>query len=305
MVSRPIKNLLTGLIDYAGLFPPSKLPMDPAVTEFTRQRASREAFVLGRFVVPAARLGELETSFARSQAAAPAPDQSPSGVIEGPWRLSVLAGGDMDAARAQIDAFNARNAGQLRADAIETKPASASDIAHTSSAFGDFDVFYELPYDRDPSELMASVAEHGGFAKIRTGGITADAFPQVAQVAEFLFAAHRAGIAFKATAGLHHALRGEYRLTYEEGCPSGTMHGFLNLFLAAAFVRQGLAAVQVKELLAERSAGVLDFSAAGVSWRGERLMADDLAATRREFALSYGSCSIAEPVEDLHALRLL
>ncbi|MEO1082841.1 MAG: hypothetical protein AAFY88_01225 [Acidobacteriota bacterium] len=304
MVSRPIKNLLTGIIDYAGLFPPSKLPMGPAVDEFMRQRRAREAFILGRFVVPAARLDELEGAFTAASAAAP-PEKQPSEATPGPWRLSVLAGGDMQAARAQIDAFNARNVGQLEADAIETKPASVDDIVRTSSAFKGLDVFYELPYDRDPSALMAAVAEQGGYAKIRTGGITADAFPQVAQVVDFLLAAHRAGIAFKATAGLHHALRGEYRLTYEDGCPEGTMHGFLNLFLAAAFVRQGLDVVKLKELLAERTAGVLDFSAAGVSWRGERLAADELAATRRDFAVSYGSCSIAEPVEDLHAMRLL
>ncbi|MEM8993241.1 MAG: hypothetical protein AAGF23_00485 [Acidobacteriota bacterium] len=269
-----------------------------------RQRRARESFVLGRFVVPAARLGELESAFSAASSKGASAEPSNDAPAK-PWRLSVLAGGDMDAARAQIDAFNARNAGRLEADAIETKPASEDDIARTSNAFGGLDVFYELPHDRDPSTLMAAVAEHGGYAKIRTGGVTADAFPRVAQVADFLFAAHRAGIAFKATAGLHHALRGEYRLTYEEGCPKGTMHGFLNLFLAAAFVRQGLDVVPVKELLAERTAGVLEFSAAGVSWRGERLAADDLAATRRDFAVSYGSCSIAEPVEDLHALRLL
>lgn len=308
MVSRPIKNLLTGLIDYAGLFPPSKLPMDPAVTEFARQRRSREAFVLGRFVVPAARLEELERSLAGvPEVTEPQPEMGDqSGVVAGPWRLSVLVGGDMDAARAKVDAFNRRNAGLAKADAIETKPASASDIVHTAAAFDGLEAFYELAYDRDPAPLMQVVAEHGGRAKIRTGGVTEDAFPEVSQVADFLFAARAAGIAFKATAGLHHPLRGEYRLTYEEGCPSGTMHGFLNLFLAAAFVRQGeLDAVKVKELLGERTAGALHFSTAGVSWRGFRLAADELAGTRRDFALSYGSCSVQEPVEDLCALRLL
>ena len=279
MVSRPIKNLLTGLIDYAGLFPPSKLPMDPAVTEFARQRRAQEAFILGRFVVPAARLEELERSLAGvpEVLAAEPEERDPSGVVFGPWRLSVLVGGDMDAARARIDAFNRRNAGLAMADAIETKPAAASDIVHTAAAFDGFDAFYELAYDRDPASLMAVIAEHGGHAKIRTGGVTEDAFPEVSQVADFLFAARAAGIAFKATAGLHHPLRGEYRLTYEEGCPSGIMHGFLNLFLAAAFVRQGeLDTVRVKELLAERTAGVLDFSSAGVTWRGFRLAAEEL-----------------------------
>ena len=43
----------------------------------------------------------------------------------------------------------------------------------------------------------------------------------------------------KATAGLHHALRGDYRLTYEPDSARRTMHGFVNLVLAAALLLAG------------------------------------------------------------------
>ncbi|MEM6793935.1 MAG: hypothetical protein AAF725_08115 [Acidobacteriota bacterium] len=297
MVSRPIKHLLTGIVDYAGLFPPAKLDMEPAVAEFGRQRASRDAWILGRFVVPAARLEELERAYQKLG----------DGEAEsGPWRLSVLVGGDAAAARAHLDSFNARNAGWAVADAIETKPSSTSEIDRVAAAFEGFEIFFELPHDRDPGDLMAAVARVGGRAKIRTGGVSPDAFPSIGETASFLVAAHRAGIPLKATAGLHHPLPGEYRLTYEPESPTGTMHGFLNLFIAAAFVRfGGLGETELKELLGERNAGALEFSSAGVSWRGHRLSAEALAEARREMAISYGSCSFQEPVDDLRALHLI
>ena len=295
MVSHPIKNLLEGLIDYAGLFPPAKLSMAPAVAEFARQRRTEEAWILSRFVVPTARLQEMEAAMAPHRSA-----------LDGRWSISALVGGDLEAARQEIDAFNARNEGRARVDSLEFKPADRDDIAAAALTFDGYEVFYELARGPELAWLMEAVATRGGSAKIRTGGVTADAFPSVADTLDFIEAAHAAGIPFKATAGLHHPLRGEYRLTYDDRSPSGTMHGFLNLFITAAFVHHGaLDSANAKELLAERNAGALDFSAAGVSWNGFRLSADDLASARRDFVRSYGSCSFQEPVDDLRSLHLL
>ena len=54
------KSLLDGIIDYAGLFPPAKLPMDEAFARFVEHRSSDDGWMLARFVCPAGRLGELE-----------------------------------------------------------------------------------------------------------------------------------------------------------------------------------------------------------------------------------------------------
>ncbi|MEM7588404.1 MAG: hypothetical protein AAF560_33760 [Acidobacteriota bacterium] len=290
-----IHALLENLIDYAGLFPPAKLDMAPAVEEFARQRRSKHAWMLGRFVVPVGRLRELE--------AAAEPHWA---VAEGaPWGLSVLVPGDLAEARQRIDAFDARHRGRAVVEAIERQVATAEDVAATLETFPGVEVYLEIPHQDDPSPLMAALSAHGARAKIRSGGVTAEAFPTVAEVARFIVSAGQAGIGFKATAGLHHPLRGEYRLTYEPDSPDGTMHGFLNVFLAAAWVdRDGMGQKDVEALLSERDPEAIKWADA-ISWRGHTLDADGIAAARKRFGSSYGSCSFQEPVSDLQGLGIL
>src|SRR5688572_9168107 len=54
-----LRALLTNVIDYAGLFPPAELSLDEAIRNYARFRTEPEAWMLGRFIIPAARLGEL------------------------------------------------------------------------------------------------------------------------------------------------------------------------------------------------------------------------------------------------------
>ncbi|MGZ8780765.1 MAG: hypothetical protein ACXW31_12645 [Thermoanaerobaculia bacterium] len=147
--------------------------------------------------------------------------------------------------------------------------------------------------------LVDAIARHGLRAKVRTGGITPDAFPAIANVAEFLRACKAKGVAFKATAGLHHPLRCVKPLTYEPNAPMGTMHGFLNVFLAAALPDQA------DGVLAENDPSAFAFDDEGASWRGHRVSTEEIIATRRDFATSFGSCSFEEPIGDLRALGWL
>ncbi len=293
-----IRALLENIIDYAGLFPPAKLGMEAAAEELARQRESVEAWMLGRFVVPVGRLGELET------AAAELWRRSDSG----PWGLSVLVPGDLAAAGQRIDAFETAHgaAGHATVEAIERQVSDPEEVAAVMATFSGLEVYCEIPHQQDPSAFMAALARHGGRAKIRSGGVTADAFPTAAEVARFILAACRAGVPFKATAGLHHPLRGDYRLTYEPDSPSGTMHGFLNVFLASAWARSGaLGQDELEALLEESEATAISWSDGAVRWRNHEIDSQALAAARTGFATSYGSCSFQEPVSDLRALRLL
>src|SRR5690606_18447116 len=152
--------------------------------------------------------------------------------------------------------------------------------------------------DPDPAPLIEAIGAAGAHAKIRTGGVTADAFPDAAQVARFLAACVRLGVPFKATAGLHHPIRAAYPLTYAPDAPRGTMFGYLNVFLAAALLHGGGSEADATELLEETRLGAFSFSDHGVSWDGYRFTLDDLAESRR-LALGVGSCSFDEPLDDL------
>jgi len=147
--------------------------------------------------------------------------------------------------------------------------------------------------------LLDAIARHGLRAKIRTGGLVAEAFPATVKVAEFLRACQAKGVAFKATAGLHHPLRCVRPLTYEPSAPTGTMHGFLNVFLAAALLEFA------EEVLAETDSSAFAFDDDGVSWRGHGVSTADLVIMRRTFATSFGSCSFEEPIADLRGLQVL
>ena len=147
--------------------------------------------------------------------------------------------------------------------------------------------------------LLDAIKRHGLRAKIRTGGITPDAFPAIGNIAGFLRACKEKGVAFKATAGLHHPLRCVKPLTYEPNAPTGTMHGFLNVFIAAAIVEHAA------EILAETDPRAFSFADDALSWRGHKVLTEDIIAMRRTFATSFGSCSFEEPIGDLIALGWL
>jgi hypothetical protein len=137
---------------------------------------------------------------------------------------------------------------------------------------------------------------------VRTGGVTVDAFPRSGKLLDFIVGCRRERVPFKATAGLHHAVRGSYRLTYEPNSPAGTMYGFLNVFLAAALVWAGDDEATALALLEERDASALAFSDDAITWRGRRITAEELRAARDAFAISFGSCSFREPVDQLARL---
>src|SRR6185295_7365113 len=147
--------------------------------------------------------------------------------------------------------------------------------------------------------FVAALAGNNAGAKIRTGGVGSNAIPTVGEVAAFLHACAAADVPFKATAGLHHPVRGSHRLTYEKDSASCVMHGFLNVFVAAAGARAlRLPASEVQAILTEEDEDHFKFSDEIAGWRGHLLTVADLARVREGFSLSFGSCSFEEPVED-------
>jgi len=292
------RALLADVIDYGGLFPPAALGMEQAVAAYARYRRGPEAWMLGRFIAPAARLDELEAAWRSSR--------TPE-VESGPWRLSSLVGPALQHHADLVTAFNARNEGSATIDTVEvtasTPPqlTSALDVLPPGLA-----VFVEIPLpaaERD--RLLPILKARRARAKIRTGGVTPDTIPDPALVAGFLAACAAADVPFKATAGLHHAVRAERPLTYAPDGPRATMHGFLNVLVAAAFARAGMRADDLAVVLREERPEAFAFDEQGLTWQGRRLRTEDLAATRAGLALGFGSCSFMEPVADVRSLGLI
>jgi hypothetical protein len=310
MSSASLRILLAGLVDYAGLFPPASLSMAEVAANYAAYRQSPDAWVLGRLIVPVARLHEL-TEFLSTQGMPPGRrgvhDPSP-GFAAAPdarsWRISALAGKDIADDARRIAAWNA-SVRDAVVDTVELRTSSPEMLLEGASALQDFTTYVEFPLDEDVSPYLDAIARTGLRAKIRTGGVTPEAFPTSAHIARFLRGCADRNLAFKATAGLHHPLRDSYRLTYAPDSPCGDMFGFLNVFVAAAFARKGLPERELIGVLEERNSSTLQFHHHGIRWRDEEIDAQRLADVRTSFAIAFGSCSFREPIDDLHSLGLL
>jgi len=285
-----LRALLAELIDYAGLFPPAALPLTNVHQCYDAYRGSPDAWALGRLVVPAARLAELAALIGGS-----AVDALP---------VSALIGEDIAS-----DAESVRNAnvsGRIAVESVEARASSLAAIDAVTNAFGnDADVYLEIPIAEDPRDLIEAIHQRRARAKIRTGGVTADAFPTAADCARFIAQCAELDVPFKATAGLHHPIRGEYRLTYADDAPRGTMFGFLNVFAAGVFARRSMPESTLAELLAERDIAAFRFMDDAMHWRVHSCSLDDVIAARATFAMSFGSCSFREPIDDLNHIGLL
>jgi hypothetical protein len=258
------------------------------------------SWILGKFIVPVSRLAEFEQALPQI-----ARDARPSR-----WELSALLGPDPAGDVARIREFNEQAASKTAPagmiKSIEARIATPDDVARLSAIIPpEFDTFLEVPLSGEERESIRAIAGCGRRAKIRTGGETPDKFPSPESVVEFLRLCAEANVPFKATAGLHHPLRSCHRLTYKDDSPSGVMHGFLNMFLGAAFVHAGMEPKPAADLLREESAQAFHFGLGGVHWQSHHLSANGLAQARKNFSLSFGSCSFTEPVDDLRALHLL
>lgn len=291
--------LMEGLVDYAGLFPPASQDMRAAVESYAAYRAGPDQLALGRFIVPVARLAEFEAA-ARAL--------MPRGKGSDPWRLSVLVADNARAAGEQMLKFNCHHwsgseDGHAVIDSVELKGGTPEDIDNQNRDLPRFfQRYFEIPLGRDVHALINAIARVGARAKVRTGGVTSGSFPGARDIVEFLVACHKEGVAFKATAGLHHPVRGSYRLTYEKNSENGTMYGFLNLFVAAALVSLGAPESTAFAALEDSDASAFELSGDSIGWRGHRVEASKLREVRTGFAISFGSCSFREPVDELAQL---
>lgn len=275
----PIKTLLQSSLDYAGLFPPAQLDLQTAMEQYDRAQSSPYCWFLGRFVLPASALQEFE----QRQGAFPQTQWSLSVILTPAWETE----------------FQAHPSLMRHIEAVEIPPRSPLEMEQLLLRLPvGVEAFFEVPL-QEISAYLRMLKQMGVGAKIRTGGITPDAFPSVEALSQGLLAIAKANIPFKATAGLHHPVPGAYPISSER--PSVKMHGFLNVAIAAALIHE-YSLSQVADILQEPT---FQITSDAIIWRDFTLSLAAIAKTRQQFFRSFGSCSFDEPIHDLIELNLL
>ena len=312
------KNLLDGILDYAGIFPPARLPIDQAWARFLDHRSADDGWLLSRFVCPATRLDELEVLLGNV-----ADGQSPPALSilgrGGNTLDEFLEGTDQDAAA--IRGFLSRNTGLITADAFEVKLPQAGGVALavekawrrlTDEGSTPVTPYFEVSLlgDWRPRLPAAAAAvrdtDRGATApnrvglKIRCGGLSAEEVPEPMAIAATIATCRATDIPLKATQGLHHPFR------HHDPDLGTTVHGFINLFVASALSQaHDLPVTQLTEIVAEEDPDAFIFESEELGWRDHVASAEEVAVAREKALTSFGSCSFSEPRDDLRNLNLI
>jgi hypothetical protein len=324
-MNQSLRVLLARVLDYAGMFPPAELSLEETVRSYAALRAGGESWMLARLVCPVGRLADLESLAPEHLGGGPpCPVAAIGRGAEGGEELLDALGGDLR----EIGRFNAGRTGTV-VDQLEVRlPAAVVDagddgVAHVVARAGALAeklagarllLAFEVALAGAPRDVVEAaikgVARAGAgrspharwlpCVKIRCGGAGASAVPAVAAVAHAVVACRDRRLLLKATQGLHHPFRrGDSTL----GVP---VHGFLNLIVACQLAwAHGFDEAGVAEVLEDVDATGFLFDSEGLRWRGTRATMNQIAEGRRFGFASFGSCSFAEPRDELRELGLL
>ncbi len=302
--------LLERLIDDAGLFPPARLGMVDALAAHAANRIGPLAWIQGRFVCPASRLAEIGPAWPdglSSLRLAVVCDRA--GAADAPGFGAALAADLADAATIE------RGRHAIRVELVEARVFAPDVAAEVTAAVrvADFTAavaaMAEAPDSTDAASLRETVAAVAAAraagasrlgAKIRCGGLEPEMIPSAGVVAAFLAAAIAESAPFKATAGLHHPVRGI------DPASGMRMHGFVNLIVAAAMLRAGATGEpDAVRIIDEEDPAAFTVTPERIGWHGQSVESAALRAVREQAITAYGSCSFDEPTADLAALGWL
>lgn len=325
-MQKSLQLFMDGLIDYAGLFPPSALDMDTAIRNYAEYRLSNDKFMLSHFICPSGRLKELE------------PYGHELFIEEPPFLFSVLCGGaeggeeeflaGLEKDFEQLSDFCEKHDYVVKIGVLEIKlPALSGNetefvqlLNRTARLVNarmrdEVQVFYEIKRDENWSKNVEKTARalsahnhemqggvrylQGGF-KLRCGGVKAEMVPTVEQVSAAVYHCAENNIALKATAGLHHPVR-----HFNESVQT-RMHGFFNVFGAVILAGAHQADEKtIREVISEENPAAFQFDEQYFSWKNYKAPLSSIEKYRLTRAKSFGSCSFDEPREDLQNLELM
>jgi hypothetical protein len=311
------RALLAEIIDYAGLFPPAKLPMNEAFTRFLAHRQSVDGWLLARFVCPAAWLEKLTPLIENAD------------LGQTPIRIAVLgAGGDdppgyadaIERDAESMKAFTEQHKGEALIDVFEVKlPGTADPSEVVDLTFHHLDevaarppvAYFELSLLDDRRKPLIDAAAVAAASrqidenrragiKIRCGGLDASAVPTVDAVTAAISAGLVMDLPLKATQGLHHPIR------HHDSALDTTVHGFLNLFAASVLARaHHLDDEEIRKIIAEEDPNSFRLTESTLGWRDLETDFTGMVEGRLRAMTSFGSCSFIEPRDDLASLGWL
>lgn len=281
MSTGAMDGLFAALIDDASLFPPASQPMPAAVGEHRRHRHGVYAELVIRFLCPASRLQELRSHLAEDDR----------------FNVGIILDTGIDGLRTvlKLSAADPRLKLTVLDMPVPSDGDQAAAVHHTVHALAKLPhqvaAFVELPRMYGWRDALSLVAARGYGAKLRTGGLFADAFPTEIEVAEFVRACVAEGAPFKCTAGLHRAVRHrDDRTGFEH-------HGFVNILLATHAAANGASVDELAEILAAHDPTELVERVADLD--------AEAAAVARQHFVGFGTCSVDEPIDDLTGLGLI
>jgi hypothetical protein len=305
MPAASLRALLTQAIDYAGLFPPAGLELEPALRNYAEYVRGPDAWMLGTFILPVAQFDAAARGISqfekkhplRVSALGPRTD-SAQGFLQ-----------SLSAAMDSIASFRAACGGMASVEQFEMPLPSDADgdllQAIASRAEPQLATFWEAPPDAAERVIGLIAANNRAKAgrklgfKLRTGGVNADAFPSSAEIAAALMAAGNQQVAIKFTAGLHHPVR-----VFHESVQT-RMHGFLNVLGAGVLaLEHQWDETEIIRMLDDEDPASFSFTDDFFAWRDSEIPTAKIPA-RRGLVTSLGSCSFDEPRDDLRALKLL
>ena len=304
MLTASLRALLAHSIDYAGMFPPCSLVLEPALKNQAEYVRSPDAWMLGAFVLSVEQFDPTRQLLSEFDAHHPL-----CVAALGPKTASVdaflNAVDDVDAAIRSLSRHNVDLISISHLEMFLPNDVDLASLKDAKSIVGDLPVFWEAPPDR-AEQTIALLAEFNSDAdlatfgyKLRTGGITADAFPTSMQIAKALVTPATHQLPIKFTAGLHHPVR-QYREEVQ-----AKMHGFLNVLGAAVLAAEHRWDTnQTATMLEDENVDSFSFTDDFFAWRRWRIDTKRLQY-RCRFVVSFGSCSFDEPREDLRSLKLL
>jgi hypothetical protein len=306
MMPSALQALLEHSIDYAGMFPPCSLDLEPALQNQAQYIRDPNAWMLGAFVLPVekfdAAVGNLSLFDRKHRLLVSALGAKTANVSEFIAALKIAAD--------KIRSFSGQHGDLVSIRQLEMALPHNVDLGSLAKAWSALEglklqAFWETPLD-SAGEAIPLLAEHNSTAgarsfgyKLRTGGVTADAFPASPQIARALVAVAKQRVPIKFTAGLHHPIR-QFRDEVKT-----RMHGFLNVLGAAVLAAEyQWDEEQISKMLEDGNATSFWFNGDSFAWREWKIATDQIKA-RRKLVTSFGSCSFDEPREDLRALNLL